>query len=123
MEPCFTGKLAAYGGSLEVVKKLHMVGLVRSSALDVRHRPAVSVSCIELSFGKNQAHIELLEVRENLHMRCVWVENRATTIVVGPPNSAKEKRGAVSRLSYLLFNISVLMKFKFLFPIYGLTVI
>ena len=92
MEPCFTGKglvsgeTGPYGGSLEVAKKLHMVGLVRSSALDVRHRPAVSVSCIELNFGKNQAHIELLEVREILHMRCVWVENRAVAFVAGPPS-------------------------------------
>jgi hypothetical protein len=101
--PHFTGKYNAYGRPHFREKKSHMVGPVGNTELAGRARRVHHFQDVyrpySMQFRENLRPYRTARNGRNFAYGVLRSEIRARTAVHGPTNSAKEKRGAVSRLS------------------------
>ena len=102
--PHFTGKYNAYGRPLEVAKKSHMVGPVGNTELGSRWRRVDHLQ-VAYEFRENLRPYRAARSRKNFAYGGVTVGNSGRDSRPRPAElvltnrTAKEKRGAVSRLS------------------------
>ena len=94
-----SGETSPYGRPLELGKKSHMVGPVGNTELGGRWRRVHHLQ-VAYEFREAVRAYEAARNRRIFAYGALRSEIRARTAVHGPLNTAKEKRGAVARLSY-----------------------